>query len=91
MYYGVMLFFYKARNPSCFFFNLTWIKMNKNDLTSTGNSYYREITEHFSDENSISINVIAETLDTLFENIQIDKFVDLNKIIQINLIKSMID
>lgn len=46
--------------------------MNKHNLTSTGNSYYREITEHFSDENLTSVNVIAETLDTLFENTQID-------------------
>jgi FkbM family methyltransferase len=46
--------------------------MNKNDLTSTGNSYYREITEHFSDENLIKVNCIANTLDELFPNTQID-------------------
>lgn len=42
--------------------------MNKNDLTSTGNSYYRELTDHFNDENVIETFVKAKTLDTLLPN-----------------------
>jgi len=44
--------------------------MNKNDLTSTGNSYYRELTEHFNDDNVIEVMVNAKTLDTLLPNMR---------------------
>ena len=46
--------------------------MNKNDLTSTGNSYYRELTEHFNDENVIEVLVKSKTLDGLFPNTKFD-------------------
>lgn len=42
--------------------------MNKNDLTSTGNSYYREATHHFSNDNLIQMNRATKTLDSIFEN-----------------------
>lgn len=42
--------------------------MNKNDITSTGNSYYRELTEHFNDENTIELIVKAKTLDGVLPN-----------------------
>lgn len=46
--------------------------MNKNDLTSTGNSYYRELTKHFNDENVIEVLVKSKTLDGLFPNTKFD-------------------
>ena len=46
--------------------------MNRNDLTSTGNSYYRELTEHFNDENAIEIIIKSKTLDGLFPNTKFD-------------------
>lgn len=46
--------------------------MNRNDLTSTGNSYYRELTEHFNDENVIEVMVKSKTLDGLFPNTKFD-------------------
>lgn len=39
---------------------------NKTNLTSTGNSYYRENTEHFSDDNILAENTYTQTLDNLF-------------------------
>lgn len=40
--------------------------MNKNDLTSTGNSYYKEISNHFSDENLQTVVKKTKTLDGMF-------------------------
>lgn len=41
---------------------------NKNDITSTGNSIYRELTPHYGDENIIKEQLIMNTLDDLFES-----------------------
>jgi FkbM family methyltransferase len=46
---------------------ITYYK-NKTDLTSTGNSYYRELTPFFSDENVITDSIQSTTLDLLFPN-----------------------
>lgn len=40
--------------------------VDKNNLTSTGNSYYKENTHFFSEENVIEKKVKAKTLDILF-------------------------
>lgn len=40
--------------------------VNKSNLTSTGNSYYKENTEHFSQDNIIEKKLKATTLDILF-------------------------
>jgi FkbM family methyltransferase len=40
---------------------------NKEDLISTGNSIYREVTPHFSDENLIKEEVQQYTIDTTFK------------------------
>jgi FkbM family methyltransferase len=40
--------------------------VNKNDLTSTGNSYYKELTEHFTQQSCIKVVKQATTLDKLF-------------------------
>lgn len=44
---------------------ITYFK-NKSDETSTGNSYYKELSEHFSDHNTIQVEMKARTLDNLF-------------------------
>lgn len=44
----------------------------KNNLTSTGASYYKENTHHFSDENLEIIKVKATTLDILFPHRSFD-------------------
>lgn len=46
--------------------------MNKNDITSTGNSYYRELSEHFSDDNILKVDIQSTTLDKLFPNKSFD-------------------
>ena len=53
---------------------VTWYVDSKN-LKSGGNSYYRENTEYFSDENVIEAKKETETLDSLFT----DKSFDLIK------------
>jgi len=50
--------------------------VNKNNLISTGNSIYRENTEHFSDENIIIEELQTTTLDSVVG----DKVYDLIKI-----------
>lgn len=49
---------------------------NKNDLSSTGASYYKENTNHFSDDNLEILKVKTTTLQNLFEN----RFFDIIKI-----------
>lgn len=39
--------------------------MNKQNLLSTGNSYYRELTAHFADENLLSVAMRSTTLDSI--------------------------
>lgn len=46
--------------------------MNKNDITSTGNSYYRELSEHFNRDNILEVNIKSTTLDNLFFNKSFD-------------------
>ncbi len=41
---------------------------NKTDPTSTGNSIYRELTHHYSDENIIKEQIRMTTLDNIFES-----------------------
>ena len=41
---------------------------NKEDMTSTGNSIYRELTPHYRDENIIKEQIVMNTLDSLFES-----------------------
>jgi FkbM family methyltransferase len=40
--------------------------MNKTDLTSTGNSFYKEISSFFTDDNIVTYNITTTTLDKLF-------------------------
>lgn len=40
--------------------------MNKDDVTSTGNSYYKEMSHHFSNDNFKTVIRNSKTLDTLF-------------------------
>jgi len=44
---------------------ITYFK-NKSDETSTGNSYYKELSEHFSDQNIMQVEMKACTLDNMF-------------------------
>jgi FkbM family methyltransferase len=46
--------------------------MNKENLLSTGNSYYRELTEHFSDQNLVRVAMQSFTLDGLFPGKRFD-------------------
>jgi FkbM family methyltransferase len=46
--------------------------VNKNDITSTGNSYYKELTEHFTAQNCIEVMKKSTTLDKLFINKSFD-------------------
>jgi FkbM family methyltransferase len=45
---------------------------NKQDLISTGNSIYREVTPHFSDENLIKEEIQQYTIDTTFKEADFD-------------------
>jgi FkbM family methyltransferase len=51
--------------------------VNKNDLTSTGNSYYKETTDFFSEGNVLEKKVKAMTLDNLFPD-QIFDFIKID-------------
>ena len=42
--------------------------MNKTDLTSTGNSFYKEVSSFFTDDNIVEYNITTTTLDELFLN-----------------------
>jgi FkbM family methyltransferase len=46
--------------------------MNKNDPTSTGNSYYKEISNHFTDDNVNTVIRKSKTLDSIFKNEKFD-------------------
>jgi FkbM family methyltransferase len=50
--------------------------MNKNSPTSTGNSYYKEISHHFSNDNLKTVIRNSKTLDTMF----LDKTFDFIKL-----------
>lgn len=41
---------------------------NKEDITSTGNSIYRELTHHYRDDNILKEQLVMDTLDNLFES-----------------------
>jgi FkbM family methyltransferase len=41
---------------------------NREDVTSTGNSIYRELTHHYRDENIIKEQLVMDTLDNLFQS-----------------------
>ncbi len=40
--------------------------VDKTNTTSTGNSYYKELSNHFSDENIMQVDMKAQTLDIMF-------------------------
>lgn len=40
--------------------------VNKTDRLSTGNSYYKELTDHFSENNVLKMEIQSQTLDEIF-------------------------
>lgn len=46
--------------------------VNKQDRMSTGNSYYKELTQHYSDDNLVQLEMQSQTLDKIFPNKSFD-------------------
>lgn len=42
--------------------------INKQDKMSTGNSYYKELTHHFSEDNLVQVDMESQALDDIFPN-----------------------